>query len=78
MSDGFCCPVCKGSLTAAVVALHCAPCGREFEIVDGVPDFFISETDRDAIKDDDPNKIWLDPEIVEARDTYYDLCTRQL
>jgi SAM-dependent methyltransferase len=46
--------------------------------VDGVPDFFISETDRDGIRDDDPNNIWLDPEIVEARDTYYGLCARHL
>jgi SAM-dependent methyltransferase len=76
MFDSFCCPVCKGSLTAAAASLGCAPCGREFEIVDGVPDFFISETDQDAIND--PNKTWLDPEIVEARDTYYDLCARQL
>jgi SAM-dependent methyltransferase len=78
MFDEFCCPVCKGSLTAAATSLCCAPCGREFEIVDGVPDFFISETDRDAIAINDPNKAWLDPEIVEARDTYYNLCTRQL
>jgi SAM-dependent methyltransferase len=55
---------------------RCAPCGRAFDIVDGVPDFFISESDEDAI--DDPNKTWLDPEIVEARGTYYDLCARQL
>jgi SAM-dependent methyltransferase len=78
MFDEFCCPVCKGSLTAAATSLCCAPCGREFEIVDGVPDFFISETDRDRIDDDDPNRAWLDPEIVEARDTYYNLCARQL
>ena len=78
MFGGFCCPVCKGSLTATAASLCCAPCGREFEIMDGVPDFFISETDRDAIDDDDPNRTWLDPEIVEARDTYYNLCARQL
>lgn len=78
MFDKFCCPVCKGPLAAAAASLRCSPCGREFEIVDGVPDFFISETDRDGIDDDDPNRIWLDPEIVEARDTYYDLCARQL
>jgi SAM-dependent methyltransferase len=78
MPGDFCCPVCKGSLAAAAASLCCGPCGREFEIVNGLPDFFISETDRDAIAIDDPNKAWLDPEIVEARDTYYDLCARQL
>jgi SAM-dependent methyltransferase len=76
MLGDFCCPVCKGSLAATSAALCCAPCGRAFEIVDGVPDFFISESDGDAI--DDPNKTWLDPEIVAARDTYYSLCARQL
>lgn len=76
MLDGFCCPVCKGSLAAAAASLSCAPCGREFEIVDGAPDFFISAGDGDAI--DDPSKTWLDPEIVEARDTYYSLCARRL
>lgn len=44
--------------------------------MDGIPDFFISETEQDSI--DEPNKTWLDPEIVEARDTVYRLCTRQL
>jgi SAM-dependent methyltransferase len=73
---GLRCPVCKGSLVIATALLRCAPCGREFGVVDGVPDFFISESDEDAI--DDPNKTWLDPEIVEARDTYYGLCACQL
>jgi SAM-dependent methyltransferase len=76
MLGDFCCPVCKDSLVTAAASLCCVPCGREFEIVDGVPDFFIIETGHDAI--DDPSKTWLDSEIVEARDAYYSLCARQL
>jgi SAM-dependent methyltransferase len=44
--------------------------------VDGIPDFFISETEEDSI--DEPNKTWLDSRIVEARDTLYRLCAREL
>ncbi|MGD9099112.1 MAG: class I SAM-dependent methyltransferase [Anaerolineae bacterium] len=44
--------------------------------MDGIPDFFISETKEDAI--DEPNKTWLDPKIVAARDTMYRLCAQEL
>jgi len=56
--------------------LRCTPCGREFPIVDGIPDFFISETEDDFI--DEPSKTWLDLKIVAARDTVYRLCAREL
>jgi SAM-dependent methyltransferase len=56
--------------------LRCKPCGREFPIVDGIPDFFISETIGESI--DEPSKTWLDSSIVEARDTVYRLCAREL
>jgi len=56
--------------------LRCLPCGRVFPIVDGIPDFFVSETNEDAI--DQPNKTWLNPRIVEAREIVYRLCTREL
>jgi len=72
----FCCPLCKGPLTAIGTALHCTPCERDFEIVNSIPNFFISESEQDAI--DRKNQTWLDPEIVEARDTVYRLCTREL
>jgi SAM-dependent methyltransferase len=75
-SPNFCCPVCKGPLALLSTAFRCVPCGRDFAIADGVPDFFISETDQDAI--DEPNRTWLDPQIVEARDTAYRLSTREL
>jgi SAM-dependent methyltransferase len=44
--------------------------------VDGIPDFFIAETEGEAI--DAPNQTWLDPEIVAARDTVYRLSARKL
>ena len=74
--DNFCCPICKGELWRGATDLHCVPCGWVFPIVDGVPDFFISETKADVINQTD--KTWLNPEIVEARDLYYRLCTREL
>jgi SAM-dependent methyltransferase len=75
-SDSFCCPVCKGPLALRTTAFRCVPCGRGFPLVDGIPDFFISETNQNAV--DEPNKTWLDPRIVEARDTIYRLSTREL
>lgn len=74
--DSFCCPVCKGPLTVTTADLRCTPCGRDFTIVDGIPDLFVGDAEQDFI--DDPNQTWLDPRIVEARDTVYRLCTRQL
>lgn len=75
-SDAFRCPICKGGLTPAATGLCCAPCGRDFEATNGILDFFVSEGTHDF--DGDPNTIWLTPEIVEARDTYYSLCAREL
>ena len=76
LSELFFCPVCMGTLLATSVSFRCRPCARSFRTVDGIPDFFISESERDAI--DDPNKTWLIPEIVEARNTEYRLRTREL
>jgi SAM-dependent methyltransferase len=44
--------------------------------VDGIPDFVISETYQDSLTETDMT--WLDPEIVEARDTMYHFCAREL
>jgi SAM-dependent methyltransferase len=44
--------------------------------MDGIPDFFIAETEGEAI--DVPNQTWLDPKIVAARDTVYRLSARKL
>jgi SAM-dependent methyltransferase len=57
-------------------SFHCKRCARTFEVVDDIPDFFILESEQDSI--DDPNRTWLKPEIVEARDTVYRLCAREL
>jgi len=77
MSDLFCCPVCKGPLWSKPTSYECRPCGRSFPIVDGcIPDFFIAQSGHDFSAD--PNTIWLDPQIVKARDTVYRLCTREL
>ena len=67
MSDIFCCPDCEGPLAIASMGFLCRPCGRSFEIVNGIADFFVSESGDDLR--DDPNIVWLDPKIVEARDT---------
>jgi SAM-dependent methyltransferase len=55
---------------------QCHHCARSFPIVNGVPDFYIAESDHDF--NHDPNIIWLDAQIVEARNTVYRLCAREL
>jgi SAM-dependent methyltransferase len=44
--------------------------------MNGVPDFFIAESGHNF--NNDPNIIWLNPQIVEARNTVYRLCAREL
>jgi SAM-dependent methyltransferase len=41
-----------------------------------IPDFFVAESGHDFATD--PNTVWLDAQIVQARDTYYRLCMREL
>ena len=67
MSGIFCCPVCKGALLPTSASFQCRPCDRDFQKLNGIPDFFVSESEHDF--SNDPNIIWLDPQIVEARDT---------
>ena len=74
--DNFCCPVCKKPLAVTTAKLCCAPCERDFAIVDDIPDLFVGDVEQDFV--DDPNRTWLDPRIVEARDTVYRLCSREL
>jgi SAM-dependent methyltransferase len=76
MSEIFRCPMCKGSLVRNALVFQCAPCAKKYPIVDGIPDFYIAQSGHDF--DSDPNIIWLEQEIVEARDTIYRLCARQL
>jgi SAM-dependent methyltransferase len=56
---------------------RCAPCERDYPIVDGIPDLFVAIGD-EADYIDEKNTTWLDPEIVAARDTIYRLTTREL
>jgi len=70
------CPVCKGSLKPLMDELSCISCDRDYAVIDGIPDFFMGDLEHDFT--DDPNQTWLDPKIVEARNTYYRLSTREL
>jgi SAM-dependent methyltransferase len=74
--SGFCCPTCKGELRVSAAELRCEACGQRFPIVDGIPDLYV-ETE-DAPPALDSNCTWLDPAVVAARQTIYDLCTREL
>lgn len=72
----FYCPVCQKSLIIEPGCLACPTCSRNFPIVDGLADFYIVTGEADAI--DEPNTTWLDPEVVDARDTIYRYCAREL
>jgi SAM-dependent methyltransferase len=74
--DTYCCPVCKNSLSAAPAELTCTSCGRVFPILNDIPDFFIIESEQEAI--DEANQIWQDQRVAQARDTIYRLSTREL
>lgn len=76
ISDNFCCPICKGDLIVNKSRIACNVCQRIYDFRDGVADFFVGDMERDFVED--PNRTWLEPEIVEARDTVYRLCTRSL
>ena len=76
VANSFVCPNCKQPLVTTAEEFRCKPCTLTFPLVDGIPDFFISETQDEAI--DIPNRTWLDPNIVAARDTKYRLCARTL
>jgi ubiquinone/menaquinone biosynthesis C-methylase UbiE/uncharacterized protein YbaR (Trm112 family) len=72
----FCCPVCKSSLSVALSELTCTACGRTFPILNGIPDFFVSEGESEAV--DLVSAIWQVESVVKARNTIYRLCTREL
>jgi SAM-dependent methyltransferase len=74
--DHFYCPLCKGALVSDSTGFRCTSCGKQFPIVDGVPDFYFEQSGHDF--SDDPNTIWLDSKIVDARDTYYQHSAREL
>ena len=78
----FVCPFCKGSLFHTDQGFHCTACVREYPIIDGIPDFFVSKMEGTANEEEDQvwreNLVWLDPQMVEARDTIYRPCVREL
>ena len=74
--NNFFCPVCKEAFVVTPASLRCVVCGRVYEIVNGIPDLFVGDMERDFVGD--PNQTWLDPKIVEARDTVYRFCAREL
>ena len=39
LQDFLRCPTCRGELAARPDALACAPCGRSYELIHGIPDF---------------------------------------
>jgi SAM-dependent methyltransferase len=74
--NAYCCLICNSPLVAEPASLTCPACGQSYPILDGIPDFFRIENELEAI--DETNAIWQNKNVVEARNTIYRLCTRQL
>jgi SAM-dependent methyltransferase len=78
----FVCPLCKGSLQSTDLGYQCATCARDYPIIDGIPDFFIFEMEKVASEAEkkawNDNLAWLDPQMVEARESIYGLSVRNL
>lgn len=77
-SQIFVCPLCKGLLQSTDSKFHCASCARDYPIVDDIPDFFIPELNQEGDAAWCDNQVWLDPQMVEAREIIYRLSVRQL
>src|SRR5919108_733688 len=86
--DLFRCPTCQSILTAsaAPAGYRCGGCGGVFPLVDGIPDFVVPTggerggPGRTAALDTahPADAVWERAEVVEARDTFYRLCHREL
>jgi SAM-dependent methyltransferase len=74
--DAFCCPTCKNTLNSSPAVLTCTGCGRSYPILNGILDFFLVDNEGEII--DEVSAIWQDEKVVEARNTIYRLCTREL
>jgi SAM-dependent methyltransferase len=78
----FVCPLCKGPLVYTEQRYLCPACPGEYPIVKDIPDFFVSEMEGTITEANEQtrreNLVWLDPQMVEARDTIYRLSVRQL
>lgn len=80
-ANTFVCPVCKGTLIYTDYGFCCVACVREYPIIDGIPDFFVSELDETSLEKDPAwheNLIWLDQQMVDARGIIYRLSAREL
>ncbi len=76
----FVCPLCKGPLVQASPNFTCAGCSREYPIIDGIPDFYVTP-DSSVLEQDKAwhdNLAWLDPQMTDARETIYRLSVREL
>jgi uncharacterized protein YbaR (Trm112 family) len=67
------CPMCKGPLVSAGQVFVCAACSQEYPIVDGIPDFFVSQPENEEDQHWRENLVWLDSQMAEARDTIWSL-----
>jgi SAM-dependent methyltransferase len=74
--NAFCCPTCKNTLNPTPAALTCTGCGASYPILNGIPDFFLVQSEQESL--DQVNAIWGDEMMVKARNTIYRLCTREL
>ena len=72
------CPTCKGTLISANQGFRCDACSQEYPIVDGIPDFFLSQPEDEEDQHWRENLVWLDPQMAEARDTIYSLSVREM
>lgn len=74
----FVCPLCKGPVELLSSAYHCSPCGREYPIICGIPDFRILP-DRYISLEDDRRKgelLFAETErrsFAEMLDFYYSI-----
>jgi SAM-dependent methyltransferase len=73
LSDLFRCPRTGQELLQDETSAYSAEGTHRYEIVDGVPDFYIDGGGA-AGTDDEANCKWLDADAVEGRDRYYERC----
>jgi ubiquinone/menaquinone biosynthesis C-methylase UbiE/uncharacterized protein YbaR (Trm112 family) len=74
----FVCPLCKGPVEFTSNAYHCSPCGREYPIICGIPDFRILPDRYISLEDDRRKGEWLFAEagrrsFAEMLDFYYSI-----
>ena len=73
LSELFRCPRTGRKLLQDEASAYSADGTHRYEIVDGVPDFYIDGGGAAGV-DDEANCKWLDADTVEGRDLYYERC----